>query len=299
MTLRQLEVFVCVAQTGSFSDAASILYFTQPTISAHITALEEELNVELFKRSTKSVQITNEGKQLLKYATKMIDIKNAIKRDIAKTSKSKEIITIAASTVPAQYILPDILSLFSRTYPDIKFEVIEGPSSEVADIILNKKADIGFVGSKVDKRRIKCIPFYRDRLVILTPNTKTYSSLNGKMPKKIIKNTPVIMRSRGSGTRIEVENHLESIGIRLEDLHVVAAYDNPEIVKKSVIKGMGITFASDTIAREEIKDKKILSFPFGSKPIYRDISLIYLNKKQNTLQEKLLIQFVKDYYKKD
>ena len=68
MNLKQLEAFVQVAEGGSFSKAARELYLTQPTISAHISSLEKELNVRLFVRNTKEVSLSDNGKDLYKYA---------------------------------------------------------------------------------------------------------------------------------------------------------------------------------------------------------------------------------------
>ena len=74
MNLKQLEAFVQVAEGGSFSKAAKQLFLTQPTISAHISSLEKELNARLFVRNTKEVKLSDDGKELYRYARQMIDL---------------------------------------------------------------------------------------------------------------------------------------------------------------------------------------------------------------------------------
>ena len=74
MNLKQLEAFVHVAEGGSFSKAAKDLFLTQPTVSAHISSLEKELNVRLFIRNTKEVNLSDDGRELYKYAKQMIDL---------------------------------------------------------------------------------------------------------------------------------------------------------------------------------------------------------------------------------
>ena len=74
MNLKQLEAFVQVAEGGSFSKAAKQLFLTQPTISAHISSLEKELNARLFVRNTKEVKLSDDGKDLYRYARQMIDL---------------------------------------------------------------------------------------------------------------------------------------------------------------------------------------------------------------------------------
>ena len=78
MNLKQLEAFVKVAEGGSFSKAAKDLFLTQPTISAHISSLEKELNARLFVRNTKEVSLSDDGTELYKYAKQMIDLQKKI-----------------------------------------------------------------------------------------------------------------------------------------------------------------------------------------------------------------------------
>ena len=82
MNLKQLEAFVQVAEGGSFSKAAKQLFLTQPTISAHISSLEKELNARLFVRNTKEVKLSDDGKELYRYARQMIDLQKRLRKDL-------------------------------------------------------------------------------------------------------------------------------------------------------------------------------------------------------------------------
>lgn len=136
MNLKQLEAFVCVADKKSFSKAARKLYLTQPTISAHIASLEKELDARLFIRNTKEVSLSEDGTILYSYAKQMIDLEEQIEACFCGERQSDvRKITIAASTVPAQYILPGILSRFIEKYPKEQFKVIETDSSKVIELI--------------------------------------------------------------------------------------------------------------------------------------------------------------------
>ena len=75
MNLKQLEAFVKVTESGSFSKAAKLLFLTQPTVSAHISSLEKELDSRLFVRNTKEVKLSEEGKQLYQYARQMVELR--------------------------------------------------------------------------------------------------------------------------------------------------------------------------------------------------------------------------------
>ena len=101
MNLKQLEAFVRVAETKSFSKAAKQLYLTQPTVSAHIASLERELCTCLLVRNTKEVSLTESGKELYAYAGQMLELEQKICRRFGLEEKhSGSVLRIAASTIP-------------------------------------------------------------------------------------------------------------------------------------------------------------------------------------------------------
>ena len=160
MNLKQLEAFVHIADCGSFSKAAKELFLTQPTISAHISALEKELNTRLFVRNTKDVRLSESGTTLYDYAKQMIALQKKIDDTfIVREESGQQCITIAASTIPAQYLLPGILACFNEKYPNQQFKILESDSAKVVEQVVNHTVDIGFTGTVIDKRLCKYIPF--------------------------------------------------------------------------------------------------------------------------------------------
>ena len=99
MEFKQLEAFVAVVDYGSFSEAARRLYLTQPTISAHIRSLEEELHSKLIIRTTKKTTVTTRGYQLYDSAVRMLEIRNNLLNNF--TGAQKHMIDLAASTIPS------------------------------------------------------------------------------------------------------------------------------------------------------------------------------------------------------
>ena len=94
MNLKQLEAFMRVADTGSFSRAARELYLTQPTVSAHISALEKELGVRLFVRTTKEVRMSGDGEVLYEYARVMLETEKRIREVFEKKTQNLSLIHI-------------------------------------------------------------------------------------------------------------------------------------------------------------------------------------------------------------
>ena len=296
MNLKQLEAFVQVSESGSFSKAAKELFLTQPTISAHISSLEKELNVRLFIRNTKEVSLSDDGKDLYRYAKQITDLEKAIEeRFYMDSDDGKHFITIAASTIPAQYLLPKILMCYRERYPKEQIKIMETDSSEVVTQVVDHMVDVGFTGTVLDKKHCKYIPFYKDELAVITPDTPEYRILKEQNRDDIdwIKRKPLILREEGSGTRKEAEKQLKSAGISMETLDIVASIANQETIKKSVKQGMGITVLSRLAAEDE---DGLLIFPIPGADEGRDINLVYNKNYQMTRSADRFIRIVKEVY---
>lgn len=296
MNLKQLEAFVQVSESGSFSKAAKELFLTQPTISAHISSLEKELNVRLFIRNTKEVSLSDDGKDLYRYAKQITDLEKAIEeRFYMDSDDGKHFITIAASTIPAQYLLPKVLMCYRERYPKEQIKIMETDSSEVVTQVVDHMVDVGFTGTVLEKKHCKYIPFYKDELAVITPDTPEYRILKEQNRDDIdwIKRKPLILREEGSGTRKEAEKQLKNAGISMEDLDIVASIANQEIIKKSVKQGMGITVLSRLAAEDE---DGLLIFPIPGADEGRDINLVYNKNYQMTRSADRFIRIVKEVY---
>lgn len=276
MNLKQLEAFVRVAETKSFSTAAKMLFLTQPTVSAHISSLERELNTCLLVRNTKGVALSEAGKELYAYAEQMLELEQKIRERFGLTGRqSGSVLRIAASTIPAQYLLPDIMARFRKEYPEEQLKLFETDSSGVVDMILSHKADVGFTGTVLEKGSCTYIPFYQDELVILTPAAEKYRARKDADIASWILEEPVILREEGSGTRKEALRLLAQTGIDITKLNVAAMMENQETIKRSVGSGMGISILSKLAAREEINSGKFLAFPLGETGGKRNINVVY------------------------
>lgn len=299
MNLKQLEAFVQVAEGGSFSKAAKELFLTQPTISSHISSLERELNARLFVRNTKEVSLSEDGIKLYKYAKQMLDLQREIEVTFGMDEEGEShVVTIAASTIPAQYLLPEVLTRFSERYPQEQIRIQETDSSKVVMQIVDHRVDIGFTGTVLEKKHCKYIPFYKDELVIITPNTPKYQELaqGNKEDISWIKKEHVIMREEGSGTRKEAELQLKGAGVKFAGLDIIASIENQETIKKSVRQGMGISILSKLATADEVANGEILAFPIPNSDEGRDINLVYNKNYQMTRSAERFIKVVKEVY---
>ena len=296
MNLKQLESFAYIIETRSFSQAASKLYLTQPTISSHIALLEKELNSQLLIRTTKDVTPTEDGKKLYTYVKEILRVqKNILEEFKVLNEDEKNVITIGASSIPEQYILPEILPKYLKKNK-IEFKILQGDSSSVIDKIINKEAEIGFVGTKIENSNLIFEPFFKDKLVVVTPATDKYLKLkeDGYSIKELLKE-PIIMREEGSGTRKEIKEHLKHLHIN--NLNVVATLNSIEAIKKSIQNNMGISIMSNLSVNDYVKDNRLLVFDFDNENMYRNLYIVRNKKMYMSNASNKFINFMREFYK--
>ena len=300
MNLKQLEAFAGVAETKSFSLTAKQLFLTQPTVSAHIASLEKELNTCLFVRSTKGVALSDDGKKLYAYAEQMLELEKKIRERFGQNGRfAGGVLRIAASTIPSQYLLPDIMVRFRKNYPGEKLKVFETDSAGVAEMIASHRADVGLAGAKIDKGNCTYVPIYQDELVAITPAFEKYRAKGADAAAGWLKEEPVILREEGSGTRQEARKILQQMGIDMNELNVAAIMENQETIKRSVENGMGISILSDLAVRDAVDAGRLLAFPLGKTGGKRDISLVFDESYPSLPGADKFIRTVKEIYLSD
>lgn len=298
MKLKQLEIFVKVAETQSFSKAARELYMTQPTVSSRISSLEQELGVKLLARNTREVSLTEAGDKLYPYACQMVRLQERIE-ELFKNAENEtsQRINISASTIPSQYLLPDILVKMKEKYPKEQFKIKETDSAGAVQDVIDGTADIGFTGTVIAQKVCRYISFYQDELVVIMPNTEHYQKIKQTQTSlNWMLSEPVIMREEGSGTRKEAEKLLKQAGISPDQLDIVANMENTEAIKRSVKYGIGITVISKLAVQEEIETGAILEFPIYETGGKRTLNIVYHNNYPLPKSAERLIKIVREMY---
>ena len=260
MEFKQLESFAAVVRLGSFTRAAEQLYISQPTISTHIRMLEEELNTRLILRTTKSTDVTAEGRKLYEYAVSILQLRDRMIRECSPGAK--RIIHLGASTIPSAYVLPEVLPRFGQSHPDTFFVIHQSDSQGVIDGLTDGVYDVGLIGMECSRENLVCRSFCRDRMVLIAPVTERYLQLQAENTPvvEMLRSEPVILREKGSGSKKSVDRFLERVGISDEQLQVVARINDPEAIKNLVAGGLGVSIISQRAAQNFIQEKRLLSF---------------------------------------
>ena len=296
MELKQLRSFCSVVKYNSFTKAAEKLYLSQPTVSTHIRQLEEEFQTQLIIRTTKSIEVTNRGRELYECGLNMIHLQDNLMRNWQE--EDRNIVHIGASTIPSAYVLPEILPRFREKNPDTQFHVSQGDSQAVVDGLLCDAYDVGLIGTDPHEEYISVIPFLQDHMVVITPVNTYFRDLsaNGSLTLEDICRQPMLLREIGSGTKKSITSYFEAKGIEENDLNIAARLNDQESIKNLVCGGLGISIISEKAAEDAVKAGKILSFPMPDSGVSRQLNIAIRQGAFLSPQTKKFISFVQHFY---
>jgi len=279
----RLKVFYTVATRLSFTKAAAELFITQPAVTKHIKELEQQLNVQLFLRNGSSIVLTTAGKVLLQYAEKIFQTYTELETELAQLNKMEAgTLHIGASTTVAQTILPKILALFKKTFPEVNFTFIQGNTDVITQLVLAEKIDIAIVEGAAHYPQIAYAPFAKDEIVLVTRANNQLSKKAEISPKQIL-NIPLILREAGSGTLDIIFNALNDAGINPKDLQVEIRLESSIAIKQYLLYSETATFLSIQSVISELKYNELSIIDIKGLEIFRTFQFIQLHGKNSKL----------------
>lgn len=293
LNLRQLEIFSAVVDAGSFTAAAEKLYLAQSTVSDNVRALEELLHLKLFHRESKRrLTLTLEGKRVYRYAQDILGRCSALLLDVAVDSALE--LTLGASTVPAQSLLPGYMARFARENPACRCTLLCGDSAAVQQMLLNGDIHLGFVGSADDRQDLIYEPIAEDRLVLITPNTPRFAALKtqGVLGRELFRE-PFLFRERGSGTQKVIDNYLSEIRLDPQVIHTVAYVSDPTVLQRLVAEGTGVSILSALAVQETVAAGQLLQFELDETPVRRSIYMARRRKSSMSAPARTFAELVR------
>lgn len=295
INLRQLEAFVATAEYRSFTKAAEAMYLTQSTISSHINMLEQILDVRLIQRGARQrVTLTEEGERVYRESKTILKQCQALQDTRGQCMENQ--LTLGASSVPDQCLVPDLMADFLKQYPDSSYVQLRGDTMQIHRYLDQGKCRIGFVGTVINRQTYHYHVMAEDRLVVITANTEAYREIQKRGTSGVeLLDRPMILREETSGTRRSLEIYLANCGIAKESLNVVAQIDNPEAIRSSVSRGLGISVVSWLTAQKDVEEGKLLTFDLDAGGTYRKIYMVWRRDSLLSNLEQKFIRFAQDH----
>jgi LysR family transcriptional regulator, transcriptional activator of the cysJI operon len=274
----RLQVFHAVATTGSFSRAArEVLHISQPAVSNHVHALEEELGVLLLERVGKRVLLTEAGQIVQHYAEQVLGLAHEVQRALRELQGlQRGTLRLGASSTPGIYLLPPVLAAFVKRYPGITLAVEIANSQRVIDGILGRQWDLGMVGIPLVHPQLHVEPYWRDTLVLIVAPHHRLATRPAVTLADLVGET-WIFREAGSASGQVVHDVLN--GAHLVQDHTLVLQGS-EGVKQAVMAGLGIAMVSRFAVTLEVQQGVLRVVPITDVHAERDLCLIWRHDRR-------------------
>jgi LysR family transcriptional regulator, low CO2-responsive transcriptional regulator len=250
--LPYLETFAKAAELNSFTAAARSMGLTQAAVSQRIQALEQALKRPLFQRQGGHVLLTEAGHRLYDFAQRILMLhREAIEEITGKTTSLSGELTLAASSVPGEHLLPDLLSAFQESYPHVQVRASVTDSQLVMAQVEQGQVHLGLVGGKKDGPHLEFRSLGSDPLALVVSAKHPLSGRKRISLGQLVEQ-PLILREAGSGSRWCLEQALTAAGRSLRDLRVSLELGSNEAIKEALQRGSAAAVLSIRAVRKDI-----------------------------------------------
>lgn len=246
ITLRQLQIFVAIARTGSVTAAAQQVAISQPAASQALRELESLLDKTLFTRNGKRLQITEQGRSLLPQARAVLEQIDHIESQLSPEELTGTL-HISASVTIGNYLMPAMIAEFRQRHPQLHFELSISNTPGVIRDLVNGKAEIGFIEGFCQHPDLEAELWQQDELVVFSA---AHSAIADTLDLDDLLKAEWVMRETGSGTRILLE---QALGARVQDVKVSLSLTHIEAVKQAVIQNLGLGCLSQMSLQQELR----------------------------------------------
>jgi DNA-binding transcriptional LysR family regulator len=277
VTLRQLQIFTAVADSGSTAAAADLVALSQSAASASLNELESVLGTALFDRVGKRLVLNDNGRLLLPQARQMLDAAATIERQFDSTDHISGL-RLGASTTIGNYLLPRILAAAGGHRAGLHPVVTIANTAEIATAVANFQLDLGLVEGPSHEAELAVEPWLVDEmLVVASPSHPIlFNGRQGKVKLQALRETGWLLRERGSGTREAVDQVLLP---HLHELRPAGEFSNAEAIKHAAAAGLGVACLSRLVVQDLLASGALVDLQTTLPPLNRHFYLIRHQRK--------------------
>ena len=286
------EIFLTVSETGSISKAADKLYISQPALSQQLKKMEKELEVDLFIRSNKGIDLTEEGKIVYKYFSMTEKLLQEMKKEIEDKKNNVKKIKISAVPTMCNYSLPCVIHHLKQHYPNISVELYSRSDSFTIEEELRKeRCDIGFLSEAVkeDSGLVSKKIFEEEILLVASNIAKKYPDF---ITVKDLNRYDLINVS----TENEITRTVAKYISGYENYKFTYNLESIDAIKSCVVNGYGLAFLPYCTIKKELYNKEIKIVNIDNLSIVQNISLVKRASQVNGLNR--IISYIEKHISK-
>ena len=269
LNLHLLRLFATVAETGSFSRAATVLNLSQPAISQGVRDFELQLGCRLLDRSPKGVKPTREGRALMRHARSVFAAERAAEEELKSLrGLDSGSLRIGASTTIATYLLPEYLGQFHQTYPGIDLHLVSANTRDIADLMLRHEIEIALVEGPVEDDGLLSEPWQTDIMTMIAAPSHPFAREDAPIDPARLAGELLVIREPGSGSREVVNQALSAHAIQPSRTLEVGS---TEAIKQLVAAGVGVSIVSRAAVKDQVALQRLKMIEIAGVAIERTL----------------------------
>lgn len=276
-TLQQLRMLKAVSTEKNFTKAARILYISQPSLSRQIRILEKNLNTLLVNRDRNKISLTESGKLFLQYSERILALcEESCRALIDLKNGDRGNLTIGASQTIGTYLMPRILALFAKNYPQIDLKIQLNSTRLITKNIIDQDVDIAIIESELSndlKENLTICPFVSDELNLIISKSHPFAKKK-RIHKEDLYYLKFITLNSTSTIQQFIDKILIQNKIQIKQLKTILQLNSIEGIKTAVSLGLGAAFISSSAIEKEIKLKTIETIQIENIIINQKLSII-------------------------
>ena len=292
MELRQLEYFIAIAESSSFSRAAVRLSVAQPVLSRQVKALEQELGAELYARTGRGIILTEAGKLFEQHARGVLETTAGARSAISAlgaTPTGRVVIGMPPSV--GAVLTATLVRQFRSEFPKVSLGVMEGFSGHVLEWLTTGRIDVAVLYNAPRSNTLVSAPLLTDELFLLGPVSDPAGAGSGPVRAARLANIPLILPSRPHGLRLLVDDSLSRIGI---SPNVQVEIDAMPSTLSLVESGVGYTVLSYSCVHQLISAGRIRSWSIVEPTMTRSLVVATSSLRPITKAAKALVAMVSE-----
>ncbi len=298
ITLRQLRIFQLVAESGTTASAANVLALSQSAASAAINELERLLELQVFDRVGKRLQLNDNGRALLPTALSVLDGARSIERWADDRESQVGTLRIGASTTIGNYLVPGLLAGFrerlsNESQRSLRVTITIANTAAVAAQVAAFELDLGLIEGPCHEASLKVTPWRDDELIVVAAPSDPIvpRSRRAKVSLQTMREATWLLREAGSGTRETIDQLLIP---HLHRLRPGMEFGTSEAIKRAAAAGLGITCLSRCVVEDFLTAGSLVAPPTELPQLNRQFHVLVHEQKRPTRGMDFLLKYLSE-----
>lgn len=283
MDLQYLLTLETLAREKSFSKTAQVLHITQPTVTARIQALEAELGGKLFRRSSRGVELTPEGKAFLPYVSRCLAVLEEGREAVFRgADRQQDKLTLGAIPTIVYNELPLVVERFRQAFPTARVLVKTAHSGQLLEMLLDRVVQVGLVRSQVNHPAVRVLPLYDDPILLAAAPSHPLAR-RARISLRELAQEEVIGYDSNSSYWQWLEEIFREEGV---SFHTALELESVDAIKSLVMRGAGVALLPRRSMQREMEQGQLAGIEVTARrPMVRSTVAIY--RREKTLSRRL------------